>query len=975
MRRGGSYVSRGGPPGLHIFALHAVAVAAPLYGVLRRNREIFVAYRATPVDLLLLAAVVSLLLPLAAVLFARLAGFVSRPLQRAVVVVFIGLLAAAIASPLLARWALPAAAHVTAALLIGAGAAALYARYPVARSFLAFLSPAIIIVPAVLLLHPSMRPLLFPDDPADRVAGNVDGDTPIVLVVFDQLPLNSLLTVDGRIDAAHYPGFAALASESTWFRRATTVADLTGWALPPIVSGRYPRPGRLPIAEDHPDNLFTFLARSHRMEVFEPITALCPRPICDASHEPLVSRVSGMLLDSAVVYAYVIAPPSLASALPPLTENWRGFIAAQRWQQRWISERDADRRDAPNAFLAGIDRTDPQPTLYFLHALLPHEPYMYLPSGQRFTDQPRLIGLQSSGRWVNNLWPVTQAYATELLQVGFVDRFVSRLVQRLRDEGLYDRALLIVTADHGVSFRPGLTFKGINNTTIRDITPVPLLVKLPFQREGTVSDRNVQSIDVVPLVADVLQTQLTWKPQGISPLGREVPAPPVKTIFYAGATQRLHITPENLHAEGEAVRRRVDLLGGEEVVFRTPRMAPHRELVGRATDDLDTDEETSLRVVVEQPRQWLDVDLEGDVIPSLVSGRVTDERRQPASAVLAIAVNGRIEATTKTYDAVPGYEGFWSALVDPRMFRKGPNVVDVFIVRDGGAAPALTRAFSTALSALASINLISEEAQTPWEARLSGFHLLEGTPGRRFRWTTGAAAIVMPLPSDERPRSLRVGLAPIARSWPLRLTYNGCVVFNGKVPGGGYYTTVSLDGCPETARASGEARIEIDSPAFQGPRSDPRTLGLPIETLRLSSEVWPLLPEPSSSRGRMTVAEPRDTATNRSLATGTAVLLEITNRGERAWASTAEAPTERPVRIVSTWRRAADAEPLARDTIDLPRVLYTNDVAQVWLRLDPPPAVQQSGAAAVEVSFEIVEGDRPLDLVSPGAARVRVSIR
>jgi hypothetical protein len=557
-------------PVLPILSLHAVAVAALLYAVLRRNREFFVAYRATTADLLLLVAIVSLAVPLAAVAIAELAALRSRRVRQGVVVAVIGLLGAAIGSQLLARLALSSTAHLAASAAVGAASAALYGRYAAARTFLAFLGPAIVIVPAALLLHPSMRPFVAPADPAERLAGEVSSDTPIVLVVFDQLPLTSMVTPDGRIDAAHYPGFAALASQSTWFRRATTVADLTGWALPAIVSGRYPRPSRLPIAEDYPSSLFTFLAQSHRMEVVEPITALCPPSVCAASREPLLSKMGGMLVDSGVVYAYVLAPPSLASVLPPLTQNWRGFISAQRWQQRWINERDADRRRAPNAFLEGIERTDPQPTLYFLHALLPHEPYQYLPSGQRFTDTPRLFGLLPNGRWVDDLWPVSQAYAAELIQVGYVDRFVTRLVTRLREEGLYDRALLIVTADHGASFRPRLTFKGVNATTVRDIAPVPLLIKLPFQREGSISDRNVQSIDIMPLVADVLDTPLTWEAQGVSPLSTGTPPPPVKTIFHSGASRRIRITPEELDAGGEAVRRREELFGGEKVEFRTP---------------------------------------------------------------------------------------------------------------------------------------------------------------------------------------------------------------------------------------------------------------------------------------------------------------------------------------------------------------------------------------------------------------------
>jgi hypothetical protein len=961
--------TRGLTAALHLLALHAVAVAAPLYDVLRRNREFFVAYHVTPFDLLLFVALVSVGVPLAGLLLISLAGLAGWRWLRAVAVGLVALLLASLASQLAARAGLPLAAHVFAAGAAGVAGAVIYARSAVARTFLLYLSPAIVIVPLLLLGHPSMRLFVLPENPIEHRAAADGSDTPIVLVVFDQLPLSSLMAADGGIDATHYPGFAGLASASTWYRRATTVADLTGWALPPIVTGRFPRPGRLPVAEEHPENLFTFLGRSHRMEVIEPITALCPSSICETRRESRLSKSAGMLVDSAVVYAYIITPSSMTGALPPLTENWRGFIAAERWQQRWINERDADRRDAPNRFLASIEHTDPQPTLYFLHALLPHEPYMYLASGQRFTDRPRLYGLQANGRWVEDPWPVTQAYAAELLQVEYVDRYIARLLQRLREEGLYDRTLLIVTADHGTSFRPGLTFKGINQVTVRDTAPVPLFVKVPGQRAGAVSDRNVQTIDIMPLVADVLKTPLTWEAQGISPLREDVAPPEFKTVFYGAATQRLHITPEDLHAGGETVRRKIELLGGEQVGFRTPTIAPRRDLAGRTIEPDDVSDETALRVVIEQSREYLRIDPEGELIPAIVYGQVMDEDRRPVSAVLAVAVNGRIEATTRTYDTVPGSQGVWTALVDPRVFRKGSNALDVFIVRETG----LTRAFSTSPPALASINLLSDEAESAWEVRLAGFHPLEGDARHRFRWTSGAARIEMTLPGDEHPRSVRVGLAPIARRSALRVSYNGCVIFDGAAPGGPWYKTLSLDACPESARSFDRARVEIDSPTFSVP-GDPRTLGLPFETLRLSAEPWPLLPGTTPPRARVRIVEPED-ASRQPLSPGTPVRVEVANLGSVALPSAAEAETERPVRLVASWRAAAGGEPLAEQAVDLPRILYPGERLQTWMRLDLPPAVQQSRAAQAELSLELTQAGGPVALAPPGPPRLRVKLR
>jgi hypothetical protein len=314
-------------------------------------------------------------------------------------------------------------------------------------------------------------------------------------------------------------------------------------------------------------------------------------------------------------------------------------------------------------------------------------------------------------------------------------------------------------------------------------------------------------------------------------------------------------------------------------------------------------------------------------------------------------------------------------LVAPHVFRKGQNAVEVFVIREEGDGRLLTRGFPTRVPPLAAINLVSEEAQAHWQAELSGAHPLEGTPGQQFRWTSGSATVLWPLPSDERPRSIRIGLAPVARSTPLRVTYNGCLVLNDSVPAGGSYRSASLEECPHAARIAVEARIEIASDTFTGPRSDPRRLGLPIETLRLSSEPWPLPPDPSLSRGRVIVVEPPSAAGGRDHPVGTAVLLEVTNLGDRAWASAAEHSTPRPVRLTAMWRLEAGSAPIAGHSVDLPRALYPADRAQVWLRLDPPPSIAQSGRPRAEVSFELFEGDRAVELVEPGAPGMRARLR
>jgi hypothetical protein len=500
----------------HAAAIWAFAVAQPLYDVLRRNPEFFIAHRAGLADLLAFTLFVSVVLPvaMAALWLTPTRWWPGGRLGMAAALV--GVLFALLGSQLLAhRVPVPTAVHALIACAAGLAAAWAYRARAGFRSLLTAATPAIVAFPAIFLLHPSMATFVRTETRDEQAAAPVGHEAPpIVFLVFDQLPVTSLMDSRGGIDRARYPGFAALADTSTWYRNATTVADFTGWALPPILTGLRPTPEKRPTSQSYPFNLFTWLGDAYQIEGFEPITQFCPERLCDPRDGTRLGRVLGMLVDSSVVYLATALPEGPRQWLPPLTNDWRNFIDAQRWQRRWITEKDNDRRQPPRELIAGISRDDPAPTLYFAHTLLPHEPYVYLRSGQTFTTPGTMIGVRPRGLWSPDPWPAALAYQRHLLQLEFVDAIVEQLLKKLETEGLLERALIVVTSDHGVSFRADRPFKGLRQDTLTDMMSVPLFIKAPGQRRGVVSDRNVQSVDVMPTLASILGVPLPARRSG-----------------------------------------------------------------------------------------------------------------------------------------------------------------------------------------------------------------------------------------------------------------------------------------------------------------------------------------------------------------------------------------------------------------------------------------------------------------------------
>ena len=89
-------------------------------------------------------------------------------------------------------------------------------------------------------------------------------------------------------------------------------------------------------------------------------------------------------------------------------------------------------------------------------------------------------------------------------EVGFADRETGRLIERMRDDGVLDRTLVMVLGDHGESLGAhGEMSHGVlcHEPTLR----VPLIVRYPDgYRAGERSDELVSVIDVLPTLADAL---------------------------------------------------------------------------------------------------------------------------------------------------------------------------------------------------------------------------------------------------------------------------------------------------------------------------------------------------------------------------------------------------------------------------------------------------------------------------------------
>jgi hypothetical protein len=328
-----------------------------------------------------------------------------------------------------------------------------------------------------------------------------------------------------------------------------------------------------------------------------------------------------------------------------------------------------------DSILSDIAAADPnRRNLFYMHAILPHHPWQFLPDGRRY---PFIVGLNPAsvnGGWSDDDFLVAQSMQRHLLQVGYVDHALGRIMDALKTKGIYDDALVIVVADHGIAIKPGVFHQRIiTETSVGDIAPIPLFVKLPHDSGGLIDDRRALTIDILATIAGVIGADLPDDVDGVSLL-QPAPGRDETTTYGTQGPVTYGVSGE----EKLEVARRIAgwFRGGDPWALR-PAGSP--DLAGM-TVDFDEFGASRIRVHIKEPEIYQDVDTEGEVIPSRIGGTLVGD--VDGDEVLAVCVNGVVGAVTRSYR--DDGEIAFLAMVPPGLFVDGPNEIQVLEVTDGG---------------------------------------------------------------------------------------------------------------------------------------------------------------------------------------------------------------------------------------------------------------------------------------------------
>jgi len=323
--------------------------------------------------------------------------------------------------------------------------------------------------------------------PAARAAGEPGTPRHIVLISIDSLRADAVSAYSAGPQRT--AAIDALASEAVVFERAIATAPWTLPSLASMLTGLSPSVHLVTGMASRLSDRITTLAESLGARGYR-TAALVHNPLLGPDrgfaqgfddyidlHEPSYGGAVGIRLLQATLPSLYPGPPW------PRTSDHTAVV------RQWLDANGAD------PFFLWVHLFDPH---------LPYTPRLELVEG----DVPPHLGLAFEGQpaisqGVLRPPPADQQWIRTLYEAETrdVDANVGRLIETLKQMGVYDESLIIVTSDHGEEFWEHGA-QGHGHAMYDELLRVPLIVKLPG---ASVRGRRAPAVSTASITPTILE--------------------------------------------------------------------------------------------------------------------------------------------------------------------------------------------------------------------------------------------------------------------------------------------------------------------------------------------------------------------------------------------------------------------------------------------------------------------------------------
>ncbi|MDA8019426.1 MAG: sulfatase-like hydrolase/transferase [Thermoanaerobaculia bacterium] len=357
----------------------------------------------------------------------------------------------------------------------------------------------------------------------------------VILIVIDTLRADHLGAYDNQRSVS--PNLDAFAEQATLFEAASSQAPHTIPSVLQLMSSRY-KQGR----------------------ALSPDTPTLAELLSDAGYR------TGAIVENAN-FEFEKEACGLPRGFDQFFRN--GLIDREHvFEQHWKSPTPADVITAQaRRWLSGLNPD--QPFFLWLHYFDPHDPYLPPYSADMEELSWEADSSMTGDIRATRLFPKTgvdpgvvkeedRRHLIRLYdaEIRYLDQSLGELFSFLREQRLFEDALIIVTADHGESF--GEHGQWTHGTALYEQQiGIPLIVKYPDQTLGRRMEEPVELLDVTPTVLDVteVKTEARFDGRSLVNPGRRaafafwkdewyVRTREWKLLHRSGTTQLFHISKD-----------------------------------------------------------------------------------------------------------------------------------------------------------------------------------------------------------------------------------------------------------------------------------------------------------------------------------------------------------------------------------------------------------------------------------------------